>query len=131
MSNMNEARAFMALAEDAFIAGDTNAIIALFDDDVVVTFADFPSIRGKEAYRKFLEARLKRQLRYRPRTTVKVCYGNVIGSTWEASWVDAQTGLNMQGLGCEFVTLAKGKVIEFVAAFNVWERFTESHIPII
>jgi ketosteroid isomerase-like protein len=129
--SIDDAKTFMARAEHAFTARDIDAIIELFADDVVVVFADFPPIRGKENYRRFLEARMARQLDYRPHTTVRVATSDVIGSSWEASWVDAQTGLAMQGRGCEFVTLKDGKIVEFIASFNAWETAGAPRTPII
>jgi ketosteroid isomerase-like protein len=129
--SLESARAFMARAENAFKAGNQEAILDLFDEDVEVIFADFPPMRGKNAYRKFLEARMKRQLSYTPETTVRVVGENVIGSSWEASWMDALTGLEMRGRGCEFVSIRDGKVIQFIASFNAWNEKQGPATPIV
>jgi ketosteroid isomerase-like protein len=131
IESIEDAADFMARAERAFHARDTEAIIELFADDVVVVFADFPPMRGKREYLHFLRARLARQLDYRPSTTIRVASNDVIGSSWEASWTDANTGLPMQGRGCEFVTVKSGKVIEFIASFNAWEAGGAPRTPII
>lgn len=130
-SSRHEAELFMARAEQAFRTADQNALMELFAEDVVVIFADFPAMRGKETYRKFLAARLARQIGYQPRTTVRVVGDNVIGSSWEASWTDAKTGLAMRGRGCEFVTIKDGKIVEFIASFNAWDDAGGPRTPII
>ena len=127
---MDEARAFLARAEVGFRKGDLEEIIALFAEDVRVLFADFPPMVGRRAYRDFLESRLRRQLNYTPTTTVRVVNGNVIGSSWEATWTDAVTGSPMRGRGCEFVTIGGGLVVDFVASFNAWDDGGPPRTPI-
>lgn len=128
---LDEARTFLGRAEAAFRAGDVEAIISLFAEDVRVTFADFPPMVGRDAYRRFLEDRLKRQLHYRPVTTVRLAAGKMIGASWEATWTDALTGLDMQGRGCEFITLENGLVADFVVCFNAWERGGDPRTPLL
>jgi ketosteroid isomerase-like protein len=128
---IDDARAFLARAQRAFENADPEAVLELFHDDVVVVFADFPMMRGKPAYREFLRARFARQLHYRPTTTVRMVSGNQIGSSWEATWIDARTGKAMRGRGCEFVTLLDGLVIDFVVAFNAWCEVDGPQTPIV
>lgn len=125
------AREFMKRAEQAFTAGDKETILDLFDDNVLVVFADFPPIHGREAYGRFLDARLARQLDYRPLTTIRTVVANVIGASWDATWTDARTKLPMRGRGCEFVTIEQGKIIEFIVCFNAWDEATGPRTPII
>jgi nuclear transport factor 2 (NTF2) superfamily protein len=121
----------LARAEHAFNARDKEAILELFSDDVHVVFADYPPMIGKAAYRKFLDARFNRQLEYDPRTKVRAVMGNVIGASWEATWIDAQTKVKMCGRGCEFVYVKDGKIVEFIVAFNAWNIDTGPNTPII
>jgi len=125
------AEAFMARAERAFRSADVDAIIELFHEEVVVFFADFPVMHGRQEYRRFLEARMRRQLDYRPETTVRAVVDNVIGSSWEATWTDAVTGRAMRGRGCEFVSLRDGLVGDFVASFNAWDDEVGPQTPIV
>jgi hypothetical protein len=74
---------------------------------------------------------MKRQLSYTPTTTVRAISGSVIGSSWEATWIDSQTGLEMRGRGCEFVTLRDGRVIQFIASLNAWNEKLGPASPII
>lgn len=123
--------AFMARAEVAFRAADVDAVLELFDDDVVVVFGDFPIMHGKAAYHEFLRARMARQQNYRPTTTVRSIDGDVIGSSWESTWTDARSGSLMCGRGCEFVRVRDGKAIEFVVSFNAWDPVDGPVTPII
>ena len=118
-------------AQRAFASRDLDAIVDLFDDDVCVVFADFPPMRGKAAYREFLEARLARQLDYRPSTTVRCVDGEVIGASWEATWIDAKTGEKMNGRGCEFATVRNGLVVELIISFNAWAEEGGPRTPIV
>lgn len=131
IETLADAEAFMARAERGFRERNTDAILDLFADNVLVVFADFPPMRGKHAYLEFLRARMARQLDYRPSTTVRVAANNVIGSSWEATWTDARTGLAMQGRGCEFVTVKDGKVVEFTASFNAWDVGGPPRTPLV
>lgn len=128
---MQEATEFLARAEKAFRSGDRAAILELFSDDVQVVFADFPPMRGKEAYRRFLDARFARQLDYRPTTTVRTVAGNVVGASWEATWTDARTGASMRGRGCEFLELRDGRIVDYVVSFNAWDEKAGPCTPIV
>lgn len=129
--DLGQATAFLARAEIAFRTGDREAILELFSDDVHVVFADFPPMRGKEAYRKFLDARFARQLGYTPVTTVRTAVGNVVGASWEATWTDARTGAAMRGRGCEFLTLQGGVIVDYVVSFNAWDEAAGPCTPIV
>jgi ketosteroid isomerase-like protein len=131
LKSLDEAREFLARAEVAFRTRDIETILELFSEDVDVTFADFPRMRGKAAYREFLEARFARQQKYTPTTTVRVVSDNVIGASWEASWTDRQTNLEMRGRGCEFLTLKDAQIVEYVVSFNAWNEAAGPSTPIV
>jgi ketosteroid isomerase-like protein len=128
---LDDARAFLARTDEAFASGDMDAVLDLMSEDVHVVFADFPPMRGRAAYGDFLRSRQARQLNYQPLATVRAVCGSVIGSSWEATWTDATTGLEMSGRGCEFVTLRDGRVVEFIASFNAWDARTGPRTPIV
>lgn len=129
--NSQAAHALMAAAEKAFRSADLDSIIDLFDENVEVLFADFPPMQGKSSYRAFLEARFKRQRDYRPVTTVEFVGDDVIGASWEATWVDGKTGEAMQGRGCEFVRLSNEKIVKYTVSFNAWPRLGGATTPIV
>lgn len=121
----------MERAGKGYAETDADAILDLFSDDVIVIFADFPPMQGKAQFAEFVRARLARQIDYRTETVVRVVNGNVIGSSWDATWTDAKTGTAMRGRGCEFVTIADGKVTEFIASFNAWDGADGPVTPIV
>jgi ketosteroid isomerase-like protein len=128
---LDDARAFLARAEEAFRTGDREAVLDLFDEDVHVVWADFPPMRGKDEYRRFLDARFARQRHYTPTTTVRTVVGSVVGASWEATWIDAQTGVEMYGRGCEFLTLRDGVIVDYVVSFNAWDPAAGPATPIV
>lgn len=52
----DEANRLMREAEEAFGTGDVQRILAMFTPDVVVRYAAFPEMRGRDAYEAFLRA---------------------------------------------------------------------------
>lgn len=126
----DEANRLMREAEEAFGTGDLPRILAMFTPDVVVRYADFPEMRGRDAYEAFLRARVGRQKYYRPRKTLRAVTGNVIIDSWEGEWEDAQSGKRMQGRGMECLTMRAGKVVVLEAVFNAWEEGSGASIPI-
>ena len=129
--DLASASLLMERAGKGYAESDVEAILDLFADDVSVVFADFPPMRGKAEFAQFVRARLARQINYRTETVVRVVNGNLIGSSWDATWTDARTGAAMRGRGCEFVTVADGKVTEFIASFNAWEEGKGPVTPIV
>ena len=117
-------------AEHAFGTADIGAILDVFTEDVVITFADIPEIRGKVAAERFLRARFARQQNYRLTKFLRMVESNMIGNLWEADWVDAQTGQNMRGRGTEFWTVRDGKIAVWEATFNVWQDGGAPLLPI-
>lgn len=125
------AQAMMRQSEAAFASGDVEQILAMFNEDVVVLYADFPEVRGIANYRRFAEARIARQRNYRTRKTLRMVSGNLIGDTWEGWWDDAVTGQAMQGRGAEFLRMRGGRISELIANFNVWPAGGGPTTPIV
>jgi nuclear transport factor 2 (NTF2) superfamily protein len=117
--------------EGSFNEAAIDKIIASFADDAVVRFADLPEMRGIEEIGKFLRARFARLKGYRIKKSFKSVADNIIGGMWDAEWVDAKTGKKMQGRGAEFVSFARGKIIEWDCAFNIWEKGVPHQLEII
>lgn len=125
-----QAEALVAEAERAFGAGDVEAILAGYTDDVIVRYADFPELKGLEEAERFLRARFARQRDYRLRKVLRALDGDVLGNSWEGTWTDAKTGRQMQGRGAEFWTMRDGKIAVWDAAFNVGEVGAPPATPI-
>ncbi|MEM7025093.1 MAG: nuclear transport factor 2 family protein [Pseudomonadota bacterium] len=119
----------VADVEEAFGTRDIDRIMSGFTDDITVRFADQPEIQGKEAVRRFLEARFGRQKGYKLTKTLRMVDGDMIGNYWFGDWEDAFTGKQMSGRGTEFWTVRDGKVAVWEAAFSVWDRNAPTKPP--
>ncbi len=107
-----EAEQLMREAEEAFAEADVDRILQMFTPDVVVRYADFPEIRGRQALAEFLRARFARQRNYRPQKSLRVVQGDLIVDSFEGIWEDAVTGEKMRGRGIEIVRGCRGKPSE-------------------
>jgi nuclear transport factor 2 (NTF2) superfamily protein len=117
--------------EDAFGAADLATIAEGFTEDAVARFADFPEMRGRAAIMRFLTARFARTQGYRLKKTLRCLMGDVLGNSWDATWVDAKTGKPMIGRGMEFWVVRDGRIAEWDATFNVWERGGPPATPVV
>jgi ketosteroid isomerase-like protein len=118
---IDDATRLVKRVETLFANADIESILAGFTDDVVVRFADFPELCGKNETERFLRARFARQKGYQLQKTLRMVMANMIGNFWEGTWEDAVTGKKMRGRGTEFWTLRDGKIALWEATFNVWE----------
>ena len=118
-------------AERAYSTGDLDAILASFDPDITITYADFPAIHGVTEARSFIGSRLARQKNYTLTKELRAITGNIIGGVWSGSWVDAQTQAIMHGRGCEFWTMKGGRILLWEATFNVWADGQQGKTPIV
>lgn len=126
-----QAEQLVADAEAAFTYPfDLNAILAGYTDDIVIRFADFPEITGKDAAEEFLKARFARQRDYQPRKRLRAFDGDIIGNYWDGTWTDAQTGKKMSCRGTEFWTLRHGLIAIWEATFNATEIGADPSTPI-
>jgi nuclear transport factor 2 (NTF2) superfamily protein len=125
------AKRLVQAVEDAFGAADLAAIELGFAEDAVTRFADFPEMRGREAIMDFLRARFARTKNYRLRKTLHCLMGDTSANTWNASWVDAQTGKPMLGRGTEIWVVRAGRIALWDATFNVCERGGPPATPVV
>ena len=118
----SDAKQLLTTYERLFSAKDIPAIMDGFADDVIVTFADQPEIKGKLALRAFLEARFARQKDYRLNKTLRCVSGDLVVGTWTGNWQDAKTGAKMVGRGTELIYVRNGRCYQWDATFNTWEE---------
>ncbi len=126
-----EAARMVKEVEDAFATADIKRILDGYTSDIIIRFADFPEISGKEAAGRFLRARFARQKNYRLKKTLRAVMDNIIGNYWEGEREDSSTGMKMRGRGTEFWTIREGKVAVWEATFNVWEAGGKPVTPIV
>jgi nuclear transport factor 2 (NTF2) superfamily protein len=118
-------------AERAYAAGDLEAILASFDPDITIIYADFPAIHGLSEARKFIGNRLARQKNYQLKKEFRAITGNIIAGAWSGSWIDSQTQAVMHGRGSEFWTMKNGRIALWEATFNVWADGEQGKTPIV
>jgi nuclear transport factor 2 (NTF2) superfamily protein len=105
-----EAHAFVAHVESLFMPWNIDALVSGFTEDCVVRFGVIPEFRGREALRKFFEARRAKQKGYRLRKQFRSLMNDVMSNVWDGEWEDADTGRRMKGFGVEVWTMRDGKI---------------------
>ena len=113
-----EARAFVAHVESLFMPWNIDALVSGFTEDCVVRFGVIPEFRGRDALRKFFEARRAKQKGYRLRKRFRVLMNDVMSNVWDGEWEDTETGRRMKGFGAEVWTMQDGKIAIWEASFN-------------
>jgi nuclear transport factor 2 (NTF2) superfamily protein len=130
--SLHEAMQLMKANEKNFGAKDMKSIMSGFTEDVLVKYADFPEIRGKEKLEAFLHARFARMTDYRLSKTLDVVSGDTIVNSWEGTWSDSRTGLPMEGRGIEVSRVTPDRKCSYWSAtFNVWQVGNPGQLPII
>lgn len=113
-----EARALVAYVKSLFMPWNVDALVAGFTEDCVVRFGVIPEFRGRDALRKFFEARQAKQVGYRLDKQFRSLVNDLMTNVWEGEWEDAGTGQRMKGFGVEVWTMRDGKIAIWEAAFN-------------
>ncbi|MBV8926927.1 MAG: nuclear transport factor 2 family protein [Bradyrhizobium sp.] len=113
-----EARSFVAGVEQLFMPWNVDALVAGFTEDCVVRFGVIPEFRGRDALRKFFEARRAKQRGYRLRKQFRTLMNDVMTNVWDGEWEDADTGRRIKGFGVEVWTMRDGKIAIWEASFN-------------
>jgi nuclear transport factor 2 (NTF2) superfamily protein len=112
------ARSLVAYVESLFMPWNVDALVAGFTEDCVVRFGVIPEFRGRDALRRFFEARRAKQKGYRLNKQFRTLVNDVMTNVWEGEWEDAGTGQRMKGFGVETWTMRDGKIAIWEAAFN-------------
>jgi nuclear transport factor 2 (NTF2) superfamily protein len=116
--SVEEARSLVAYVESLFMPWNVDALVAGFTEDCVVRFGVIPEFRGRDALRKFFEARRAKQKGYRLNKQLRTLVNDAMTNVWEGEWEDAGTGQGMKGFGVEAWTMRDGKIATWEAAFN-------------
>jgi nuclear transport factor 2 (NTF2) superfamily protein len=116
--SVEEARSLVAYVEQLFMPWNVDALVAGFTEDCVVRFGVIPEFSGRDALRKFFEARRAKQKGYRLNKQFRTLVNDVMTNVWEGEWEDAGTGQRMKGFGVETWTMRDGRIAIWEAAFN-------------
>jgi nuclear transport factor 2 (NTF2) superfamily protein len=114
-----EAKALVKYVESLFMPWNIDALVDGFTDDCAVRFGTVPEFRGREALRRFFEARKARQKNYRLNKEFRTLVNDTMTNVWEGAWEDADSGAAMRGFGVEVWVMRDGKIAIWEAAFNV------------
>jgi nuclear transport factor 2 (NTF2) superfamily protein len=114
-----EAKALVKYVESLFMPWNIDALVDGFTDDCAVRFGTVPEFRGREALRRFFEARKARQKNYRLNKEFRTLINDTMTNVWEGAWEDADSGAAMRGFGVEVWVMRDGKIAIWEAAFNV------------
>jgi nuclear transport factor 2 (NTF2) superfamily protein len=116
--SVEEARSLVAYVEQLFMPWNVDALVAGFTEDCVVRFGVIPEFSGRDALRKFFEARRAKQKGYRLNKQFRTLVNDVMTNVWEGEWEDAGTSQRMKGFGVETWTMRDGRIAIWEAAFN-------------
>ena len=107
---------------EAASRGDWTTVASCFTEDATIHFADLPEMRGHAEIAKYFAARFARARNFLRDRTLRALMGNIVASTWDATWTDSQTGKEMVARGTEIWTLRGAKIAGWDATFNVREK---------
>ena len=95
---IEEARNLVKYVESLFMPWNIDSLVDGFADDCIVRFGTLPEFHGKEALRKFFDARSSKQKGYRLTKQCRALVGDTMTNTWHGEWDDVTTGRKMEGL---------------------------------
>ena len=101
--SVQEARDLVKLFAEVTTSKNVDEFLSGFTDDSVVQYGKFPQMTGKGQFRSFVEQMFSPRLKdFVCTKSLRTLNGNVLGGTWNATWVDAKTGKAKAGRGFEF-----------------------------
>lgn len=115
---IEEARDLVKYVESLFMPWNIDALVDGFTDDCVIRFGTLPEFRGKEALRRFFDARSSKQKGYHLTKQFRSLMNDTMTNIWDGEWEDMTTGRKMKGFGVEVWTMRDGKIAVWEAAFN-------------
>lgn len=119
--SVQEARDLVALFAKVTTSKNVDDFLSGFTDDCVVQYGEFPVIMGKGAFRPFVERMFSPKLKdFVCHKSLRALNDNVIGGTWSAQWIDAESGKKKAGRGFEFWIMRGRQIARWDAAFNSW-----------
>ena len=116
---LDHAKELVQLFAEVTTSKDVEAFLAGFTDDCVVQYNQFPIMRGKAAFRPFVQEMFSPRLKdFVCRKTLRCLSGNVIGGIWDATWTDSKSGKHKSGRGFEFWHMRGDQIARWDASFT-------------
>jgi len=122
----DEAEAMLRQSEARSEAGDVDAILARYHDDITIRWGSLPVLHGKAEAARLLRARFARQTNYKCNKMLFCVSGQTYVNGWTGTWDDVPSGKKLDGHAVEYITLLQGRVHRWEIAMNVWEVGNEA-----
>lgn len=91
-----------------------------FTEDCVFRFNCSPEMRGRNALREYMAARLSKYPEsYRCDKTLRSISGNILGVEFVSTWIDKETSKPMMGRGSEFWIMRGDEIARWDATFGM------------
>ena len=120
--SVQQAKDLVKLFAEVTTSKNVEDFVSGFTEDCVVQYGEFPVMVGKKQFRPFVEQMFSPRLEdFVCTKSLRTLNGNVIGGTWNASWIDAATGKTKAGRGIEFWIMRGNQIARWDAAFNAWD----------
>lgn len=117
-----EPEAIVREAEAAYTAQDVDRIMELFDPEIEIYWNGRKVAEGLAEARTFHENMYAEERQeYEVRKSFRAASGDTITVEWTVDWVDPD-GSPMQGYGGEFWTMRDGRLREWHAYYEAYER---------
>jgi nuclear transport factor 2 (NTF2) superfamily protein len=117
---LGDADRLVRSAESAYASQDIEAVLALFDPNVVFFWNGVLQARGLTELRRWHETAFANARDYRIRKTLRAASGDTIAVEWADSWIDRGSGTRRRGCGAEFWTMKDAKVLR-------WDAYWRGH----
>jgi nuclear transport factor 2 (NTF2) superfamily protein len=121
----------LRLAERAWESYDVNAIASGFSEDCIVRYADLPTIHGREALVRFLDARFRRVRNYTVKKRLLAVAPGRITNSFEGAWIDVETNEAIKVFALELSLCRDGKIAEWYVGSSPLASDKRERLPFV
>jgi nuclear transport factor 2 (NTF2) superfamily protein len=121
----------LRLAELGWESHDVGAIAASFSEDCIVRYADLPTIHGREALARFLDARFRRCRNYTVKKRLLAVAPGRITNSFEGAWIDVETNEAIKVFAVEMSLLRDGKIAEWYVGSSPLASDKRKRLPFV
>jgi nuclear transport factor 2 (NTF2) superfamily protein len=121
----------LRLAERGWESHDVGAIASRFSEDCIVRYADLPTIHGREALARFLDARFRRCRNYTVKKRLLAVAPARITNSFEGAWIDVETDEAIKVFAVEVSLLRDGKIAEWYVGSSPLASDKRKRLPFV
>ena len=121
----------LRLAERVWESHDVSAIASGFSEDCIVRYADLPTIHGREAFARFLDARFRRVRNYTIKKRLLAVAPGRITDSFEGAWIDVETNEAIKVFGLEMSLRRDGKIAEWYVGSSPLASDSRERLPFV